>query len=136
MECRRFCRSICRRRLNYIRCVKHCPISFDVDQNIAAFACICVLNTPILYKKDFTFIFSQCKIKPSKFCVCIKLERRGKRGRNKQTEKHEVCKGYKICFCVFLNNINSHSVVFTFRLTMRHEKCMKSVIAFNFKEML
>lgn len=101
MECRRFCRSIRRRRLNYIRCVKHCPISFDVDQNIAAFACICVLNTPILYKKDFTFIFSQCKNKTLEVLCMHQIRKEGKEGKkqtNRKTWSMQRLQNLFLCF--------------------------------------
>ena len=71
-------------------------------------------------------VFHNVKIKTSTFCVCINLERRReKRERNKQTEKHEVCKGYKICFCVFSSilSILTPSFLNVWLHEARYEKC-------------
>ena len=103
-----FCRSICRRRLNYVRYEKHCPtfppMSIKILQSILREELVvCVKHANFIENLLLSCFHIQCKNETPRSFVCIysQLERRGKRERNKQTEKHEVCKGYKICFCVF-----------------------------------
>ena len=103
-----FCRSICRRRLNYVRYEKHCPtfppMSIKILQSILREELVvCVKHANFIENLLLSSFHIQCKNETLEvLCICIHNQKGGeKRERNKQTEKHEVCKGYKICFYVF-----------------------------------
>ena len=128
-----FCRSICRRRLNYVRYEKHCPtfppMSIKILQSILREELVvCVKHANFIENLLLSSFHIQCKNETPRSFVYMhsQLERRGKEGKKQTNRKTWSMQRLQNLFlCVFHSNIISHFPSF---LTlsynwMKYEKC-------------